>query len=95
MEKLIRNQNLTEEEMMTVMEALMSGNLSEVIGGSFLTALRMKGETINEITGGAKVMRRKAETVELSNLYTIDTCGTGGDQTGTFNISTATSFILL
>ena len=93
MEKLIRNQNLTEEEMMTVMEALMSGNLSEVIGGSFLTALRMKGETINEITGGAKVMRRKAETVELSNLYTIDTCGTGGDQTGTFNISTATSFI--
>ncbi len=93
MEKVIKNENLSEEEMMLVMEELMTGNLSEAIGGAFLTALRMKGETIDEITGGAKVMRDKAESVELGDLYTIDTCGTGGDQTGTFNISTATSFI--
>lgn len=93
MEKVIRNENLSEKEMMVVMEELMEGNLSEAVGGAFLTALRMKGETINEITGGAKVMRGKSKKVELANLYTIDTCGTGGDRTGTFNISTATSFI--
>lgn len=93
MDRVINNEHLSEEEMMVVMEALMTGNLSEAIGGAFLTALRMKGETINEITGGAKVMRGKAQAVELADLYTIDTCGTGGDQTGTFNISTATSFI--
>ncbi|HHX60745.1 MAG TPA: anthranilate phosphoribosyltransferase [Epulopiscium sp.] len=93
MEKVIKNEDLSENEMIIVMEELMNGNLSEAVGGAFLTALRMKGETINEITGGAKVMRRKSERVELSDLYTVDTCGTGGDQTGTFNISTATSFI--
>ncbi len=73
MEKVIKNENLSEEEMMVVMEALMNGRLSEAMGGAFLTALRMKGETINEITGGAKVMRSKAARVDLGDLYTIDT----------------------
>lgn len=93
MEKVIRNENLSEEEMINVMEKLMNGRLSEALGAAFLTALRMKGETISEITAGAKVMREKAEQVEIRDFYTIDTCGTGGDRTGTFNISTATSFI--
>lgn len=93
MEKVIKNKDLSEEEMMIVMDQLVSGNLSESLGGAFLTALRMKGESINEITGGAKVMRSKAKQVKLPGLYTVDTCGTGGDCSGTFNISTATSFI--
>ena len=53
----------------------------------------MKGETAEEITGGAKVMLKKAERIALENLYTLDTCGTGGDCSGTFNISTAVAFI--
>lgn len=93
MEKLINKVNLSEEEMIEVMEELMNGGLSEAVGGAFLTALRMKGESISEITGGAKVMRKKAHSVKLDNIYTLDTCGTGGDCVGTFNISTATSFI--
>lgn len=93
MEKVMNQENLSELEMVRVMNELMNGQLSEAIGGAFLTALRMKGETIDEITGGAKVMRRKAQGIDLPELYTIDTCGTGGDQSGTFNISTASSFI--
>lgn len=93
MKKIINKNDLSEDEMIQVMEELMSGNLSEAIGAAFLTGLKMKGETIHELTGGAKVMRKKAQTVQLGNIYTLDTCGTGGDYTGTFNISTATSFI--
>ena len=93
MEKITKGQDLSEEEMIYVMEKLVRGDLSSAQVGAFLTALKMKGESISEITGGAKVMREKAESVNLKDVFTLDTCGTGGDLSASFNISTATSFI--
>lgn len=91
--KLVQKENLSEEEMVNALDEIMDGKVSEALIGSFLTALSIKGETIEEITGGAKVMRKKAEVVDLDSLYTLDTCGTGGDGSGTFNISTAVAFV--
>lgn len=91
--KLIEGKNLPEEEMVGAMTEIMEGKGSPTLIGSFLTSLRMKGETVEEITAGAKVMRRKAEKVNLGDVYTLDTCGTGGDQSGTYNISTAVALI--
>lgn len=93
-EKLINRIDLSETEMMEAMNAIMNGEVSEIELASFLTALRMKGETIEEITGGARVMRAKASPIITEQAYTIDTCGTGGDGQNTFNISTTTSFVL-
>jgi len=92
-ETIIQGRHLSEEEMMGAMECIMDGEASPTLIGSFLTALKMKGETPDEITGGAKVMRKKAEKINLNDLYTLDTCGTGGDSAGTFNISTAVAFV--
>lgn len=92
-EKLISKTDLTEEEMIEVMTSIMSGEVTEAQIGSFLTALKIKGEAVPEIIGGAKVLREKAELVELQNYYTVDTCGTGGDKYGTFNISTAVAIV--
>lgn len=92
-ESVIQGNHLTEEEMINCMTKIMSGNVTEAQIASFLTALKLKGESIPEIVGGAKVMREKAEVVELQNYYTVDTCGTGGDKLGTFNISTAVAII--
>ncbi|MBZ4683616.1 MAG: anthranilate phosphoribosyltransferase [Fusobacteriaceae bacterium] len=91
--KLFQKQDLTQEEMKQVMTEIMEGKVSEILISSFLTALRMKGETAEEITGGAYVMREKAEKVTLSDEYTIDTCGTGGDGANTYNISTTVAFV--
>ena len=93
-EKLINKTNLTEEEMIEAMNEVMNGQASEVELASFLTALRMKGETIAEITGGARVMREKASSIKINHNYAVDTCGTGGDSHNTYNISTTVSFIL-
>lgn len=92
-EKVIQGNNLTEEEMMDCMSKIMSGEVTEAQIASFLTALKIKGEAVSEIIGGAKVMREKAEVVDIQNYYTVDTCGTGGDKLGTFNISTAVAII--
>lgn len=88
--------DLTQEEMESAMESIMSGNATPAQIGALLTALRMKGETVSEITGAAQVMRRKALAVNVEDDGTplIDTCGTGGDGTGTYNISTTVAFIL-
>ena len=91
--KVVDGQNLAVEEMSAVMELIMSGGASEAQIGSFITALRMKGETVDEITGAAGVMREKAVHVEAGEGVVIDTCGTGGDDSGTFNISTTAAFI--
>ncbi len=93
-DSLIAGQDLTEEEMIECMTQIMNGEITETQVASFLTALKVKGEAISEIVGGAKVLREKAEVVELANYYTVDTCGTGGDKLGTFNISTTVSFIV-
>lgn len=91
--KLVNNQNLTEEEMIQAMNVIMDGKAKDSQIGSFLTALRMKGESIEEITGGAKVMREKSFKVNIDGEYAVDTCGTGGDGANTFNISTIVAII--
>ncbi len=91
--KVVNGSHLTESQMIEVMETIMEGRGSDALIASFLTALRIKGETVDEITGGAKVMRAKAEKIDLGDIYAIDTCGTGGDGANTFNISTAVAFI--
>lgn len=91
---LTRHVDLTESESASVMEQIMTGEGTPAQVASFLTALRMKGETVEEITGAAKVMREKADRVKVRSDCVLDTCGTGGDQTGTFNISTAAAFVV-
>jgi len=91
--KLVEGKNLTEEEIMGAMKCIMDGEATDAQIGSFMTALRIKGETIEEITGCAKVMREKADGIVPEVDYFIDTCGTGGDCSNTFNISTAAAFV--
>ncbi len=92
-DKLVKNENLNESQMMEVMGEIMEGKTTSAQIGSFLTALRIKGETIEEIIGSAKVMRDKSLQVKINKGYAIDTCGTGGDRANTFNISTIVAFI--
>lgn len=91
---VVENRNLSESEMMAVMELIMTGQASEAQIGGFLVALRMKGETIDEITGAARVMRKLATTVSINAENLVDTCGTGGDGANIFNVSTAAAFVV-
>ncbi|HEY7555366.1 MAG TPA: anthranilate phosphoribosyltransferase [Candidatus Binatia bacterium] len=93
-EKLVNRINLSEPEMIEAMNQIMTGEATPLQVASFLTALRMKGETVEEITGAARVMRQKAHHVRVGSKTVIDTCGTGGDQKGTFNISTTSAFVV-
>ncbi len=94
--KATSREDLSATEMEGAMEVIMDGQATQAQIGSFLTALKMKGETIQEITSAAKVMRRKAIPVHVDDNGTplVDTAGTGGDGSGTFNISTTAAFIL-
>lgn len=89
---LISGDDLSEAEMMDVMNEIMEGKATDAQIGAFLTALRIKGETIDEITGAVKVMRQKAIKIQAPTNV-IDTCGTGGDMSGTFNISTVSAIV--
>src|SRR5438034_2916414 len=103
---LVERRDLTRIEAAAAMEAIMSGAATNAQIAAFLTALRMKGETVEELIGFAQVMRQKAVRVrtkghEAAASLTgtdremlIDTCGTGGDASGTFNVSTATAFVV-
>ncbi|MDO8886649.1 anthranilate phosphoribosyltransferase [Candidatus Oleimmundimicrobium sp.] len=91
--KLIEKRDLTREESRAVMDEIMSGQSHDAQIGSFLTALRMKGETINEFTGLAEGMIAKVAQVSPKHKFVVDTCGTGGDFSGTFNISTISAFV--
>ena len=92
---VISRQNLNEGEMHDVMSSIMTGQTTDAQIGAFLVGLSMKGETIEEITASAKVMRALATSVKLSSdEFLVDTCGTGGDGLGLFNISTASAFVV-
>src|SRR5262249_47232561 len=103
---LVDRRDLTRIEAAAAMDAIMTGAATNAQIAAFLTALRMKGETVEELIGLAQVMRQKAvrvrtrgDDVDASLTGTeremlIDTCGTGGDATGTFNVSTATAFVV-
>ena len=90
---LIARADLGRAKMRAVMEQIMSGQATDAQIGAFLVALRIKGETIDEIAGGAEVMREKATPIVTVRPDLIDTCGTGGDDSGTFNISTTVAFV--
>jgi anthranilate phosphoribosyltransferase len=91
---LVDRRDLTEGETISVMNQVMTGDATPSQVASFLTALRMKGETIQEVTGAARVMREKAVHVNAGSGCVLDTCGTGGDQKETFNISTVSAFVV-
>ena len=92
-EKLIRGADLTQEEAAQVMEEIMTGEATPAQFGAFVIGLRLKGETVDEMTGLATVMRDKSLKVDFSGP-SVDTCGTGGDDLGTFNISTVAAFVV-
>ncbi len=97
--KVVALQNLSEQEMIGVMEEIMSGDATTAQIGAFITGLRMKGETIDEIVGAVKVMREKATFIDTGvntagGEVLMDIVGTGGDGSGSFNVSTTTSFVV-
>lgn len=95
LKKVVQKQNLTKEEAEEIMREIMTGKATNAQLGAFLTAMAMKGETIEEITSFAKIMREFANRIEPKvEGDLIDTCGTGGDNVKTFNISTISAFIV-
>ncbi len=107
--KAVDLQDLTESEMMEVMDEITDGRVTQAQIGAFLVALRMKGECVDEITGAARVMRAKSvpipmntnskvsldrDEINVEDETVVDTCGTGGDGTRTFNVSTTTAFVV-
>jgi anthranilate synthase/phosphoribosyltransferase len=92
--KVMSGEDLLGEEAEAVMGQIMAGEATPAQIGAFLTALRLKGETVEEITGCARAMRRNAIPVRPQRRDLVDTCGTGGDRTGTFNISTTAAFVV-
>jgi anthranilate phosphoribosyltransferase len=91
--KISNHQLLSHTEMTEAMRIIMTGQATPAQVGAFLLGLRMRGETVEEITAAASVMRELVTPVAISHEYLVDTCGTGGDSSGTFNISTASAFV--
>jgi anthranilate phosphoribosyltransferase len=92
--RIVEGGDLSFEESKVVMREIMEGIATEVQIGSFVTALRMKGETVDEIAGCVSVMREKATHINIGKSLVVDTCGTGGDAKCTFNISTCAAFVV-
>ncbi|MEA1867224.1 MAG: anthranilate phosphoribosyltransferase, partial [Thermodesulfobacteriota bacterium] len=94
---VVSRKDLGQAEISSVMEIIMEGEATPAQIGAFITGLRMKGETVDEIAGAAKVMREKAVCIHV-NLSPgeplVDTCGTGGDGAQTFNVSTTAAFVV-
>src|SRR6056297_2402009 len=98
-DKVIKKENLTIEEAEDIMDKIMSGECTDSQIGGFLTALAAKGETVEEITACARIMREKATKIKVDknqaeNGVILDTCGTGGTGTDTFNISTTAALVI-
>ena len=91
---VVARKDLSHDDMTTVMKTIMTGEATPAQIGGFLVGLRMKGETIDEIAAAAKVMRELATGVKVSGNHVVDIVGTGGDSLSTFNISTASCFIV-
>lgn len=92
-QKVVEGKNLTEEEAKKVMNIMLSGDATQAQLGSFLTAMRMKGETLDELTGFASVLKEKAEHIAPNVENYVDLVGTGGDRTFTFNVSTTSALV--
>ena len=93
-QSVIDKKNLGNDEMRDVMQNIMTGECTDAQIAGFLVGLRSKGETVDEITAAAQVMRELASRVHINHENLIDTCGTGGDGTNTFNISTTAAFVV-
>ena len=91
--KLVLSHDLTRDEAVAVMNQIMSGEATDAQIAAFMVALRLKGETPEEITGCAEVMRDKATRIQTPSDDALDVVGTGGDETRTFNISTAAALV--
>jgi anthranilate phosphoribosyltransferase len=94
LETVVNGQSLSSAEMRDVMRQIMTGNAGDAQIGGFLIALRMKGETIDEIAGAVEVMRELATGVKVSGDGLVDIVGTGGDESNLFNVSTASTFVV-
>jgi anthranilate phosphoribosyltransferase len=92
--RIIIRQDLGRQEITTVFTDIFSGNLTDAQIGAFIASLAAKGETFEELAGAAEAMRQKATRVQASSSIVVDTCGTGGDKAGTFNISTTAAFVV-
>jgi anthranilate phosphoribosyltransferase len=92
--KAVTKKDLNESEMMQAMDEVMGGKATPAQIAAFITALRMKGETVEEVTGAARIMRQKATRIDARSSIIVDTCGTGGDGMNSFNISTTTAFVV-
>lgn len=90
---IVEYRDLNASDMEAVMRLIMTGQATDAQIGGFLAGLRMKGETVDEIVAAARVMRELATRVEINGPHLVDTCGTGGDGAGTFNISTASALV--
>ncbi len=90
---VLENRDLDTTEMREVMMQIMTGKATDAQIGGFLVGLRLKGETVEEITGAAQVMRELASSVSVSGEHLVDIVGTGGDSSGIFNVSTASTFV--
>lgn len=91
--RVVAGEDLTRAEAAAVMDAIMRGETTDAQIAAFLTGLRLKGETVGEITGCAEVMRAHATAIAAPTGVILDTCGTGGDARGTFNVSTAAAIV--
>ncbi len=91
--QVLARKDLNAEQMTQVMQTIMTGGATPAQIGGFLIGLRMKGETVTEIASAANVMRELATKVAAKGEHLVDTCGTGGDSSGSFNISTASAFV--
>ena len=92
--KVVNKEDLNEHDMMQVMDEVMEGNATPAQIAAFITSLRLKGETVEEVTGAARIMRQKATRIDARSSIIVDTCGTGGDGMNTFNISTTAAFVV-
>ena len=90
--KILAKENLTQNESYDAMQRIMSGEVNQILLSAFLISLKSKGETADELAGFVKAMREKSIKIDSDNA--MDVCGTGGDSLGTFNISTAVSFVV-